>query len=451
MTRRVVLDVSTLTRWAGPPVGIARVEHALARAARRGAALLVVEDRATGEWCGLAPRWAETVLGWSGLIDRHQPPGLPRALLSRQGIVMALERLRLTTPGLARLAGGLQRGILALRPHEFPLWDAQGARIANVPTDLALGAPERLGPRDTLLLAGSGWSRARIERLAAQQARDGFAVAALCYDLIPITHPQFYTPQESLDFAAYWRAVLPLLDQLLVTASAIADDAAAWAAREGLRLPPVAIVDLGFDPPADVPEATLPAGLAAGRYALFVSTLEPRKGHAVLLDAWDQLLAKGLPQRLDFQLVLVGRPGWMVDDVLRRLAQRPARVTHLAGVPDAVLGALYQGAAFCCYPSQYEGFGLPLVEAFARGRTALTSPGGALAETVADFARTVDPLDVDAWAAGLAEWMENPAARRPYEARIAAGFRQPSWPDAASRILTLLGRGPVAGDLRGQP
>ena len=486
--RRLLLDVTTVTRWVGPAVGIVRVEHALAMAAlRRDDAAVVVEDRRTGAWHGLAPRWAGTVLGWSGLLDRHEGRGFPRDLLSRQGAVMALERWRLTTQSrtLAIAAGQLQRAILALRPHRFPFSEAAGGRIANVPTDMALGPAMRLGPGDTLLLAGGGWSAARAARLAARRAAEGFAIAALCYDIIPITHPQFYAPDERQEFAAHWRAMLPLLDQLLVTSSAIAADLGGWARREGLPLPPIAIIDLGFDRPsaaagaalpagpATLPAcltalpaglaalpaglaalpaglASLPAGLAAGHFALFVSTLEPRKGHAMLLAAWDRLLAQGLPQRLGFGLVLVGRPGWMVDDVLRTLARRPYGVTHLAAVPDDVLAALYQGAAFCCYPSQYEGFGLPLVEAFARGRTVLSSTGGALAETAGGLARGLDPLNTQAWATALAEWIEHPQARQPYEARIAAGFRQPDWPEAASRILDLLQGGPVAGDFRVQ-
>ena len=449
--RQLLLDVTSLTRWVGPAVGIARVEHALAKAARRREdASLVVIDPATGEPRGLAPRWADLVLGWSGLVDRHETRGRGRELLSRQGAVMALERLRLTTPSpwRAGVADRLQRAILALRPHRFPLRDAQGARVANVPRDLALGEARWPGRGDTLLLAGSGWSRARVAGLAAGKARHGFALAALCYDLIPVTHPQFYADVERQDFIAHWRALLPQLDQLLVTSSAIAGDVAGWALREGLPVPPIAIVDLGCDPPSGGQGAALPEGLTAGSYALFVSTLEPRKGHAVLLAAWQLLLAQGLPQRLDFRLVLVGRVGWMVDGVLGKLARRPAGVMHLPAVADDVLAALYRGAAFCCYPSQYEGFGLPLIEAFAHGRAVLASTGGALAETGAGLARGLDPFDIPGWAAALAEWMAQPGARHPYEARIVNEFHHPSWPEAASRILDLVSGGPQAGDFR---
>src|SRR5204862_158556 len=60
-------------------------------------------------------------------------------------------------------------------------------------------------------------------------------------------------------------------------------------------------------------------GLEPGRFALFVSTIEPRKGHRLRVEAWRQLLARGVPQRHRFKLVLVGRSGWMVDDLMREI------------------------------------------------------------------------------------------------------------------------------------
>jgi glycosyltransferase involved in cell wall biosynthesis len=238
--------------------------------------------------------------------------------------------------------------------------------------------------------------------------------------------------------------MLPVLDQWLFSAQAIQSDLTRWCDRMSVVPPSSAIVDFGYDPPPLDEIAPLPASLRSGKFALFVSTIEPRKGHATMLTAWERLLARRLPQQHDFRLVFVGRPGWMVDDVLRRLKTPPWGVVYLSGCADRELGALYRHAAFCCYPSQYEGYGLPLIEAFARGKAVMSSSGGALPETAEPFAPCLNPLDIDAWTATLGDWIEHPELVAAREREIAEHFRHPDWPEAAASIFGVLSQPALA-------
>jgi glycosyltransferase involved in cell wall biosynthesis len=116
----------------------------------------------------------------------------------------------------------------------------------------------------------------------------------------------------------------------------------------------------------------------------------------------------------------------------------------LAGVSDAVLDLLYRHAAFCLYPSLYEGYGLPVVEAFARGKAVIASNAGALPEMVQDFSPCLDPRDEDAWRETLKTWVGDPTARAPFEKAIRERFRHPSWEEAAAGVFSAvdrLGRG----------
>ncbi|HKM61126.1 MAG TPA: glycosyltransferase family 1 protein [Acidisphaera sp.] len=422
----LVLDMTSLSRWTGPPVGIARVEHALAQAARRRCVFDGTAFRT------LAPAWEAAIAGWHGTIA-DPPPDRPQ--LNRQPLVMALERLRLTarSPAVARLADLAQRTILWPKPHHFPLAGPDGARIAVVPRDLALGPPLKLGPQTTILSAGADWQQEDGGTIATLKRRFGFRYAVLCYDLIPTTHPQFYLPKDVVHFRAHWRRTFAMADAVLFTAEAIAADARRFCAANGIPLPPSAIVPLGFDPPPRGPVPPLPKPLQHGRYALFVSTIEPRKGHAMLLRVWRRLLQAGLPQQHDFHLVFVGRPGWMVDDLLPDI-RATDRVVHLRPT-GPVLHALYAGAAFCLYPSAYEGYGLPLVESFSHGRAIIASTGGAIPEVAANLAPCLDAADEAAWENAIAGWMAEPARRTPWEAAIAHGFHHPDWPTAAAAIL----------------
>jgi glycosyltransferase involved in cell wall biosynthesis len=159
-----------------------------------------------------------------------------------------------------------------------------------------------------------------------------------------------------------------------------------------------------------------PEGSAdAGDYVLAVGTLEPRKNLARTAEA---------ARLAGLELRVAGAQGWGGVDA-------PGRVGF---VPDERLAALYRGARCLVYPSLYEGFGIPVLEAMACGTPVVTSRRGALEETSGGAAVLVDPLDPEAIAAGIAE-----ADRRRDELR-AAGLeraRQFSWSRAADEVEAL--------------
>jgi glycosyltransferase involved in cell wall biosynthesis len=441
---RLIVDVSASLRWVGPPVGILRVEQQVAlQALRRGGEVeLAFHDEPLGALRALAPRWRERLLGPDAVIDsigldvRRHLPAWRRALAPRYPVAMALERARLAGMPLAGTALDLLLGRHRLEP---PFADAGGRRMDVVPCADALGPPLDLGPADTVVSAGPDWQR-KGRAFIDLRARHGFRLAVMCYDLLPLLHPEWFFEDDVARFRAYWRAVIPAADRILCNAHCVAQDLRDFAVAEGLGAVDPVVVPLGYAPPA-APLALpdLPAPLAEGRFALFVSTIEPRKGHAVLAEAWEALLAQGLPQRAGFHLVFVGRRGWKVESLLDRLdalgADPANRFVHLDAAGDALLARLYKDAAFCLYPSRSEGFGLPVIEAMAQGKAVIASNGGAVAEVAAGVAPCLDPLDVAAWTATLGDWIADPAARAPWEARIRDGFRYETWPQAAERII----------------
>ena len=441
---RLIIDVSASARWLGPPVGILRVEQEIAlQAMRRGGDVeIVVHDPLGDGLRPVMPRWREKLIGPDTVLDtiwldvRRHLSLWQRLRTPRYPLAMALERARLSG---VPLAGAAMKLLVGRHMRQPPFVDAAGRRIGLVPWHGALGPPLEPGPGDTVISAGPDWQR-KGRALVDLRARHGFRLAVMCYDLLPVVHPEWFFDDDVARFSAYWRAVIPAADRIFCNARCVAQDLRDFAAAERLGGVDPVVVPLGYAPPAaprSLPD--LPAPLSPGRFALFVSTVEPRKGHAVLADAWQALLARGVPQQAGFHLVFVGRRGWKVDALLDRLdalgADPANRFVHLDAAEDALLARLYRDAAFCLYPSRSEGFGLPIIEAMAQGKAVIASTGGAVAETAAGVAPCLDPLDVDAWTGTLGAWIADPAARAPWEARIAAGFRFETWPQAAERII----------------
>lgn len=143
-------------------------------------------------------------------------------------------------------------------------------------------------------------------------------------------------------------------------------------------------------------------GLKYGSYLLCVSTIEPRKRIDALLDAYSRL-----PNTLQlaYPLVLVGDKGWRSESLHEMIdkGQRAGWLHYLGFIPEADLPALYAGARMFAYPSIYEGFGLPVIEAMASGVPVLTSDRSCLPEVSAGAAKLVNPDDIDALTVGLEE------------------------------------------------
>ena len=176
----------------------------------------------------------------------------------------------------------------------------------------------------------------------------------------------------------------------------------------------ITAIPLGADPAfrprsaAELAPVLAPYHLAAGGYTLFVGTIEPRKNIDRLLSAYESL-PPALRQRTP--LVLAGGPGWHSEHTHAHMARAAAAgwLHYLRYVPQADLPALYAGARLFAYPSLYEGFGLPVLEAMASGTPVITSNCSSLPEVVGTAALQIQPEDVPALAGALARALQDDA------------------------------------------
>ncbi|MDH3404627.1 MAG: glycosyltransferase family 4 protein [Acidobacteriota bacterium] len=198
------------------------------------------------------------------------------------------------------------------------------------------------------------------------------------------------------------------------------------------------LVELGYAPAAKidvihhgpgqlagVASSRLPSGVSPP-FALHVGTLEPRKNILFLLAVWDRLHEMGgeVPR-----LVLCGKYGWKTEELARAVAAATARgrVLHLGYVAEGELAALYRAATLVVFPTRYEGFGLPAVEAQLAGAPLVASDLPVLREVAGDGAVYAPPDDAAGFAAAVAALLADPAARAELVRRGRRNVEALSW------------------------
>jgi len=262
--------------------------------------------------------------------------------------------------------------------------------------------------------------------------------AVLIHDLSFRAHPGYYP----LSIAAYMR----LLTGQAIRRAEVVVALSEFTRGEIVRFYPaaggkVAVVYPGigaeFCPDAKEDGRALSALGVRQPYVLAVGNIHPRKNLGRLLDAWLRLPVLALRDAEPVPaLVWAGLDRWGSGDLICRA--RGAGVQLIGFVPAACLPALYRQAEALVYPSVYEGFGLPPLEAMACGTPVLTANTTSLPEAVGDTAVTVDPTDVEALAEGLAQVLFDGTLRRDLRTRglaRAAAFR---WERTAERLVGVL-------------
>ena len=196
-------------------------------------------------------------------------------------------------------------------------------------------------------------------------------------------------------------------------------------------------VDLRFEPKTldEIRQVRRTLGIPSPRYVLCLGSLEPRKNLHRLLEAWN-MVGNNLPG--DVWLVIAGAKG--KNRIFRSVSfeELPARVLWIGSVPDEYLPALYSGAITFVYPSMYEGFGLPPLEAMACGVPPITADRTALPEVVGDAGIMVDPYDPVAIASAIRQLVTDRTLREELAKRALSRARKFSWQRAAEQTWQVL-------------
>lgn len=258
----------------------------------------------------------------------------------------------------------------------------------------------------------SVWSsHQRRSQILPVLKRQGVKLAVYIYDIIPITYPQYCHENTAFFFMNYLAAYLQYADVILVSAQSTLD--AINDLSRQLNLPKVKgyVTWLGSDfatqeQTDEQVSVEARSIVKKGKYILCVGTIEPRKNHRLLLDAFDEKWVD-----MGINLVFAGRIGWDVGDLEKRMQEHPyrnQRFFHLSGQNDATIDYLYRNAFIVAFPTFEEGFGLPMIEAIERGSVLIASNIPVLKEVGKEFCDYFNPHSTQEILALVDNYWEHP-------------------------------------------
>lgn len=248
--------------------------------------------------------------------------------------------------------------------------------LMGCPTGALRDDPVDMQPGEQFLgldFSGSYAVEGGKAKVFARMRERGVKTTFVVYDLIPVLFEQHF-PAGTKDAHAQWLYEITQADAALCISSAVAHDLQNWVAVHGAPRPPhmhlqTSWFHLGADLSSSVPTSGMAQGadevlerMRSAPTFLSVGTIEPRKGYAQTLSAFELLWAEG--EQLN--LVFVGKQGWLVDELAARLREHPRlnkQLFWLEGISDEYLEAVYKSSSCLVAASQGEGFGLPLIEA----------------------------------------------------------------------------------------
>jgi glycosyltransferase involved in cell wall biosynthesis len=294
----------------------------------------------------------------------------------------------------------------------------------------------QFAPGDVLFLADASWNYP-VWSAAVRARRAGAQVVTMVHDLIPVRQPEFTAPLTTIAFRKWVRRMMPCSDGVLCNSNATETELHQYAAEFGISLPRTADFRLGCDPAPAVtsPDHVRPEireFLTGIPCFTAIGSIEPRKNYAFVLDVFEQLWRRGLEARL----LIIGRRTPQCRDLLERMARHSELGRRLLIVydgSDEEVACAYARSRALLFPSLAEGFGLPLVEARARGCAVIASDLPAFAE-LADEGVSLFPLgSVDVFAELVVSHLQRPPSLQPV-----VPFR---WADSARSCFAFMQAG----------
>ena len=355
-----------------------------------------------------------------------------------------------TVTGISRVLFSLIKNIQLIRPDAVMLGVefSAGKKLLSM-SDLSLKIKKYVDIKaannpggvdickeDIIILLGEQWLYEDVmEKVESIKNEVGCCVVTMIHDLSPLIYPETFEENFPKAFKKCINKQANISDLLIMYSdSTIKDFNKFYSQINNNKLKKIKIGDvvesnklISYTKSADID------------YILFVSTLQPRKNHAILLWVWRKLIehyGEACPV-----LMLVGKYGYGVDDFIYAVEKNPelSRKIIIKGpVSDTNLNILYRDCLFTIYPSLYEGWGLPIAESLSRGRFCLVAKNSSMVEIAGDMVEYIDPLDSGDIFRKIKKFIDSRTLLDEREQYILQKYKPTKWSETSSSFLEAL-------------
>lgn len=292
--------------------------------------------------------------------------------------------------------------------------------------------------KDDVVFIGAGewWDKAYIEYLERAHGM-GAKIVQVSHDLLPITAPQF-SGHATDSLSNYNKHIFPISSLVLSVSEATKKDIIGWMEHEKLPIPNIEVFRIGEDFTKEKPQKPsgkdfADTGLKGGDYILSVGTIEARKNHALLYYTYKLAQSKGIKLP---KILIVGRRGWKTDDIYGYITEDPDTkevIVPLHDISDAELSWIYDNSLFLVFPSQCEGWGMPIAESIMRGVPVICGNTSSMVEVAPGFSITFNPNSTDELLNAIIDMLDIDKRRR--QKAIITKYKKTTWDDSFAQVM----------------
>ena len=308
-------------------------------------------------------------------------------------------------------------------------------------------------PGDIIVSLGAGWGVPHyVKHIAEAKRRYGVKFSTLIHDLIPIEYESLVEERHVVQFRNWLQEAIPIADVVLTTSNHSRNALVRLAGEAGWPLPAVEVIEPGSGLNEQLTSGDPGALDLPPRYVLFVSTIEIRKNHRLLVRIWRRLLERHGADAVP-ALIFAGKIGWLVDDLLADLTASDylgGKIILMPGLSDAQLRQAYRSSLFTVFPSLCEGWGLPIAESLMHGKFCVASNRTSIPEVGGDLVDYFDPGNEDDVLAKIERLLLDPDYLKAREARLRAEYRPRTWTDCVQALVGTLEQALIA-DVSAEP
>lgn len=428
---RLLFDLTDLEAWSGVHGGTQRVVYGIAKE-------LYVSNRKDLVFVAFSPKHNKFyITSLEPILQRVESTNLASPALSEISLEEKIRRKvapytpkfiknnkKLKQIALQSVGAGLCRFRLIRQiPNKLKTNNVQLKAIDEV----------KIHSDDTILILGKPWDYPLIQNfLSSEKNITNFKIVQLVYDLIISLNPQLHHPALFKVYTQNMFEAISNSDMLLAISKSTADDLKIFAEKLNMTLPKVKTIRLGDEISDTIQPSDKPDSRIEDEYIACIGTIEIRKNHTLLYYCYKLAQEKGIELP---QLVIVGSPGWMTEDIQYLINNDPTvkpKIIILNNISDAALIWIYKNCLFTVYPSLYEGWGLPVAESLAYGKLCIASNSSSIPEIAEEMIDYFSPYDANECLGLIIKYLDTKTLKN--KVKIIKSYKTTTWKDTTIQV-----------------